>query len=213
MEEPGPSGPSGRAAPTAGDPRWELRDGGRLTVSALTADRLEPAARALCLAFAGSRMGKPIAVVRQVLESILAWQADRGALCLVGLLADGGGAAAAEEEVVAVTTLFLRPKLFPSEYRPSPPPDACYLSNMSVVPAHRGRGVARALLEAAELAGANEGAFRIALHVDKDDPVANGLYESAGYEPAGEAGFLAGLQNVGNPQRLLCKRVWRQIPE
>jgi ribosomal protein S18 acetylase RimI-like enzyme len=57
----------------------------------------------------------------------------------------------------------------------------CYLAELYVVPELRGRGLGRALMEAAmELARA-EGADRMELGTSDDDVAARGLYESLGF--------------------------------
>lgn len=68
-------------------------------------------------------------------------------------------------------------------FRPSlwtPEPD-CYLEELYVVPGRRGKGLGRAIMEAAiELARA-EGAGRMELGTSEDDVAARGLYESLGF--------------------------------
>ena len=56
-----------------------------------------------------------------------------------------------------------------------------YLEELYVVPAKRGRGLGRALLEAAMDAAREEGATRIDLGTSEDDVAARALYESAGF--------------------------------
>jgi ribosomal protein S18 acetylase RimI-like enzyme len=57
----------------------------------------------------------------------------------------------------------------------------CYVAELYVVPARRGRGLGRALMEAAiELARA-EGADRMELGTSDDDVAARRLYESLGF--------------------------------
>ncbi len=56
-----------------------------------------------------------------------------------------------------------------------------YLCNLSVAPAHRRRGVARALLQTAEDTAAAWGCRSVVLHVDWQDAAACALYQRAGY--------------------------------
>jgi ribosomal protein S18 acetylase RimI-like enzyme len=56
-----------------------------------------------------------------------------------------------------------------------------YLEELYVAPAKRGRGMGRALLEAAMDAAREEGAGRIDLGTSEDDVAARALYESAGF--------------------------------
>lgn len=61
----------------------------------------------------------------------------------------------------------------------------CYLAELYVVPARRGEGLGRALMEAAvELARA-EGAEYMDLATGEDDTAARGLYESVGFSHRG----------------------------
>jgi ribosomal protein S18 acetylase RimI-like enzyme len=62
-------------------------------------------------------------------------------------------------------------------------PDA-YLAELYVVPALRGRGLGRALLEAAMDASRARGAGRMELNTSQDDVAARGLYASAGFSNA-----------------------------
>ena len=56
-----------------------------------------------------------------------------------------------------------------------------YLEELYVVPERRGRGLGRALLEAAMEHARERGAARIDLNTSEDDVAARGLYESAGF--------------------------------
>jgi len=68
-------------------------------------------------------------------------------------------------------------------YRPAIWSDAleCYLAELYVVPARRGNGVGRALLEAALDHARHSGADRIDLGTSDDDVAARRLYESLGF--------------------------------
>jgi ribosomal protein S18 acetylase RimI-like enzyme len=57
----------------------------------------------------------------------------------------------------------------------------CYLAELYVVPARRGHGVGRALMEAALDAARAEGATHMDLGTSDDDVAARGLYESLGF--------------------------------
>jgi ribosomal protein S18 acetylase RimI-like enzyme len=56
-----------------------------------------------------------------------------------------------------------------------------YLEELYVVPAKRGRGLGRALLEGAMDAARGQGAAHIELGTSEDDVAARALYESAGF--------------------------------
>ena len=70
-------------------------------------------------------------------------------------------------------------------YRPwvySPGPQAhSYLEELYVVPSLRGRGIGRALMEAAMDTARNEGATHMELGTSEDDTAARALYESVGF--------------------------------
>ena len=57
----------------------------------------------------------------------------------------------------------------------------CYLAELYVVPARRGHGVGRALMEAALDAARAEGATHMDVGTSDDDVAARGLYESLGF--------------------------------
>ncbi len=56
-----------------------------------------------------------------------------------------------------------------------------YLEELYVVPARRGNGIGRALLEATMATGRDGGASHIALNTGETDTAARALYESAGF--------------------------------
>jgi len=57
----------------------------------------------------------------------------------------------------------------------------CYLAELYVVPALRGQGIGRALMEAAIETARAEGATHMDLGTGEDDVAARGLYESLGF--------------------------------
>jgi ribosomal protein S18 acetylase RimI-like enzyme len=57
----------------------------------------------------------------------------------------------------------------------------CYLEELYVAPGSRGRGLGRALMEAAIEAARSEGASHMDLGTSEDDVVARRLYESLGF--------------------------------
>jgi ribosomal protein S18 acetylase RimI-like enzyme len=59
-----------------------------------------------------------------------------------------------------------------------------WIYDIEVVPAHRGRGYGRALLEAAEREAQRRGGDSIGLNVFSGNDVALGMYESSGYQVA-----------------------------
>lgn len=68
-------------------------------------------------------------------------------------------------------------------FRPSLRTDTldAYLEELYVAPGQRGRGIGRALLEAAMDAAREAGAARIDLATSEDDTAALALYQSAGF--------------------------------
>lgn len=68
-------------------------------------------------------------------------------------------------------------------FRPAIWTDAleCYLAELYVAPAHRGRGLGRALLEAAIALARQRGADRMDLGTSETDTAARALYESVGF--------------------------------
>lgn len=71
----------------------------------------------------------------------------------------------------------------PSEELDHPPGTYALISDLSVSAAFRGRGVGRALLEAAERHAQRRGAVDLRIAVLAANSVANGLYRSAGFSP------------------------------
>jgi ribosomal protein S18 acetylase RimI-like enzyme len=57
----------------------------------------------------------------------------------------------------------------------------CYLAELYVVPRHRGRGLGRAMLDAAIELARGTGADYICLATSEDDVAARSLYESSGF--------------------------------
>jgi ribosomal protein S18 acetylase RimI-like enzyme len=99
------------------------------------------------------------------------WLADRVRLLLAGphfavLLAGAG------PDGLAV--LRFRPAIWT-------PALECYLAELYVVPARRGHGLGRALLEGAIELARREGADRMDLGTSEDDVAARALYESLGF--------------------------------
>jgi ribosomal protein S18 acetylase RimI-like enzyme len=71
----------------------------------------------------------------------------------------------------------------------------CYLAELYVVPAERGRGLGRALMEEAMDVARAEGATHMDLGTGEDDVAARALYESLGFDnhggrPDGPLNFL-----------------------
>ncbi|MCZ4491760.1 MAG: hypothetical protein QOH30_195 [Baekduia sp.] len=57
----------------------------------------------------------------------------------------------------------------------------CYLAELYVVPARRGRGLGRALMDSAIAVARDAGADRMELGTSEDDVAARALYESLGF--------------------------------
>ncbi len=65
------------------------------------------------------------------------------------------------------------------------------LKRMYVTPAHRGRGLARAVLAELERRALDAGFRRVILETGRRQPEAIALYESSGYEPVPGFGYYA----------------------
>lgn len=72
--------------------------------------------------------------------------------------------------------------------------EECYLAELYVQPAHRGRGVGRSVMEAAIATARQRGADWMEIGVDEPDHVARQLYESLGFtnrtDPSGAVMFV-----------------------
>jgi len=66
---------------------------------------------------------------------------------------------------------------------PKQPVQSTYIYDIEILEAHRGRGLGRALLEAAESWCAEHGSVSVRLNVFAPNTTARALYESAGYAP------------------------------
>jgi len=66
---------------------------------------------------------------------------------------------------------------------PTQPVQSTYIYDIEILEAHRGRGLGRALLDAAESWCAEHGSASVRLNVFAPNTTARSLYESAGYEP------------------------------
>lgn len=78
-----------------------------------------------------------------------------------------------------------------------------YIDSLAVFPAHRGRGVATALLRALISKAKEEGHSAVGLLVDKGNPSAERLYTSVGFRYAGDASW------GGHPMRHLVYDIER----
>ncbi|KXZ47309.1 hypothetical protein GPECTOR_36g34 [Gonium pectorale] len=88
---------------------------------------------------------------------------------------------------------------------PSNKPFRLYVSNMSVLPAHRRRGLAKRLLGECERVARLWGHTSLWLHVKRNNAAAAALYASMGYRPVDEGG----LRLLPGPlsQLLMCKEL------
>jgi ribosomal protein S18 acetylase RimI-like enzyme len=73
-----------------------------------------------------------------------------------------------------LAVLRFRPSLWTEQYE-------CYLAELYVVPARRGQGLGRALMDAAIELARREGADYMELNTGEDDTAARALYESLGF--------------------------------
>lgn len=101
----------------------------------------------------------PVAVLAERVSELLAGEA------IVALLAG--------EEPLGIALFRIRPSLWSSAAD-------VYLEELYVVPAKRGHGIGRALLEAAMAAARKAGADHFELTTGETDTAARGLYESFG---------------------------------
>jgi len=90
------------------------------------------------------------------------------------LLAAGDVVLLAGEPAVGIAVLRFRPSLWSAG-------SECYLAELYVAPAERGRGLGRALLVATLDEARARGADTIDLGTSEDDVAARGLYESMGF--------------------------------
>jgi ribosomal protein S18 acetylase RimI-like enzyme len=98
-----------------------------------------------------------------------------------GLKAEFFVVARATGHISAVRFLLAEWLLFAPRYLERNPEPEYHISNLSVIPAERGRGVARALLEAAIREVRSRGGGTIVLNVIAPNPAAVHLYEKAGF--------------------------------
>ncbi|NAZ76547.1 GNAT family N-acetyltransferase [Kineococcus sp. T13] len=100
--------------------------------------------------------------------------ATEGMLLLQGVLDDGTTGGTADGTVVGRLWIGLR--------HPRGTPDCAFLYDIEVDGAHRGRGLGRALLGAAEDVVRSHGIGALELNVFAENTRAGALYASAGYE-------------------------------
>ena len=134
---------------------------------------------------------------------------------MVATLPEGGTTEAASSEVIGSLTFSMAKPLAPLPPPfPSDAPTRAYVSNVAVSPRHRRRGVARALLGAAERRAARLGQAEIWLHVDAENAGANALYDALGYEDMGLEPAPVAAINLRERRRTLRKRLlvplWRR---
>ena len=96
------------------------------------------------------------------------WLAEQHEDCRVHVADDNGF-------VVGVAIVSLRPELLSRE-------PSAHLEAIAVAPGYEGSGVARSLLEAAEIDACNEGAFSMSLHVFAANKRARRFYNKCGYD-------------------------------
>ena len=82
--------------------------------------------------------------------------------------------AVVDGEIIGNLWLFTDPKL---------PVPSTYIYDIEITEAHRGRGLGRQLLDAAESWSAEHGSTSVRLNVFAPNTTARALYESAGYAP------------------------------
>ena len=83
--------------------------------------------------------------------------------------------------------------------------DEGHITTIAVHPLHRGRGVGRQLLEAAEAIARERGALRITLEVRVSNTVAHSLYQKMGYV---DAGIRPGYYRDNNEDAII---MWKEL--
>jgi ribosomal-protein-alanine N-acetyltransferase len=83
--------------------------------------------------------------------------------------------------------------------------DEGHITTIAVHPLHRGRGVGRQLLEAAEAIARERGALRITLEVRVSNAVAHSLYQKMGYV---DAGIRPGYYRDNNEDAII---MWKEL--
>lgn len=170
----------------------ELKDGGCIRVRPMTGKDVRALTEVMHSAFQGGQDERPRARVAKYLLDQL--EPDPEEICLVGLVPNGEGGGEDEDgDPIAVVSLSFAAAAGEASSAalsrgPSglpPPADAAYLCNMAVSKAHRGRGVAKALLRACDELVVGTGGADLWLHVRESDPTAFGLYAGAGYAVEG----------------------------
>lgn len=84
------------------------------------------------------------------------------------------------------------------------------IGNVVVHPDYRGRGIARALMEAAEHTARAEGARWLGLEVRSDNAVARTLYTHLGFQPVGEVAHLLRPGDLPWPDYAAPRSIWRR---
>lgn len=146
------------------------------------------AVRSMTAAYAREALGDGVGLSEEVLDRLIPGLAAHPGTAI--LLARCGG------EVVGIATCFLGFSTFAA--RP-----VLNVHDLCVLAPHRGKGVARALLEAVEEAARRRGCAKVTLEVLEFNLPARRLYESFGFSQAayspGQGGALFFAKTVGFP--------------
>ena len=194
-----------------------LPDGGAVTIRPMRGEDVRAIAACMVEAFRGTPDERPRARVAAYLLDQL--EPDPEKICLVAALdedededADAAPDASAAVGIASLTFSDAARGGADASARFSAdlacPPSAAYLCNMAVAGAHRGRGVAKALLSACDDLAGEMGFGEVYLHVREGDEVAYGLYEKRGYEAvARESAWKRALAGTGGGVALLKKKL------
>lgn len=89
-------------------------------------------------------------------------------------------------------------------------PGGWIIGNVAVRPDRQGRGIGRALMEAAVQAAREQGGEWVGLEVRTDNDAARGLYERMGFEPVGTASELGRPAGLPWPPAASTPAAWRR---
>jgi ribosomal protein S18 acetylase RimI-like enzyme len=190
-----------------------LPDGGTVTIRPMRGEDVRAIAACMVEAFRGTPDERPRARVAAYLLDQL--EPDPEKICLVAALDEDADAAPDASAAIGIASLTFSDAARGGadasarfEGHLACPPSAAYLCNMAVAGAHRGRGVAKALLSACDDLAGEMGFGEVYLHVREGDEVAYGLYEKRGYEAvARESAWKRALAGTGGGVALMKKKL------
>jgi ribosomal protein S18 acetylase RimI-like enzyme len=172
--------------------------------------------------FAGGR-GRALNLITQAFEStghsgsaevVRVAEIDGRPVGVIGCYPDWEGPARGRADVrlgLRARPLLRRPLLLAFVYRmqralPESPKEALYVDALATAPEFRRRGIARALLAAAEEEARNLGLIRICLETEVSNDAARRLYESCGFVVMAEGRRIRGIPRFVSYVRELAHR-------